>query len=364
MKRPVSPLLPVVLACALLGACHDAPPPAVEAPRPVRVTTIDPNAAVGARRFAGQVVARQTSALAFDVGGRVVERRVDPGARVRRGDLLLRVEDDQQSVQVGASQASVDAQVAEVAHSRTELARSEALLAQGFATQSEVDRDRQQLTNTQARLDEARAKLATDRLHVGDTRLYADHDGVIAAVDAQVGDSVTQGQSVVTLAADGPRDVAIELPEDALGLVRAARRIVVMPWDRHDVAREGRLHSLAADADPATRTYAARIAVDDARDLALGGAVQLRIESADRPPAPALPLAALRVRDAAHPEVWVVDPTDQTLHARRIAVQGVDGISVRVADGLKPGDVVVTAGAERLHEGQAVRIVAREEAAR
>jgi RND family efflux transporter MFP subunit len=121
---------------------------------------------------------------------------------------------------------------------------------------------------------------------------------------------------------------------------------------------QGTLRELAAAADPATRTYATRIAINNANAaMQLGMSATVEVQAKDNPGNRVirLPLTAVVSRDS-HPMVWKVEAAG-SVHAAPISIDGMEGNTVRIASGLNRGDVVVTAGANLLHEGEKVKLL-------
>jgi RND family efflux transporter MFP subunit len=344
--------LALAALAALLGACADQAAPAAPEARPVRSTVVRTTDAAAGATYAGQVLARHESRLAFQTSGKVVERLVDVGSRVRRGQPLMRLDPAQESLQLASANAHVDGAQSRVDELRIELRRTEQLLARQFASQAELDKQRAALAEAQASLESSRAQREMRLNQRGYTEIRADRDGVVTALDAEVGQAVSPGQAVVVVAADGEREVLVSVPESRVHELRDAKALAVSVWAQPDKRYAARLRELAPEADRVTRTYAARITVLNAdASLLLGMTASVYAPDAGRVAAIRLPLAALHNRDG-QPLVWVVK--EQKVHARPVTLAGTAADSVLVAQGLADGDEVVTAGAHLLHEGQAV----------
>jgi RND family efflux transporter MFP subunit len=185
--------------------------------------------------------------------------------------------------------------------------------------------------------------------------LATDHAGIVAAVLAEPGQVVSAGQAVLRVARDGEREIAIALPEtDVAGLKPGAEAAITL-WSGGKNYR-GRLRELAPAADPATRTYPARVTVLDADEaLVLGMTATVRFAGA-KPAANALivPLAAL-YQQGTEPAVWVVG-ADQTVALRKLRVSAYTDIGAVVAEGLVAGERIVAAGVHKLSAGEKVRL--------
>jgi multidrug efflux system membrane fusion protein len=350
-----STVLALLGAALLTGACGQKKEPAHEEVRPVRsIVAGESSGSVGAT-YSGQVQARYESKLGFQASGRIVARLVEIGSHVKRGQPLMRLDPAQEALQVVAAVASVDAAKSRVAQNRVDLQRTEQLLARKFASQAEVDQHRLALAESQSQLKSAMAQQQIRVNQRGYTELVADRDGVVAAIHAEAGQVVSAGQQVVTLAADGEREVLVSVPESRVDELRRAKTLQVSLWARPGRRYEGLLRELAPDADSVTRTYSARIAVKDAdRALMLGMTASVFVPDVEGASAIRLPLTAIHHRDG-QAVVWVIDGESSRVAPRPVALGSAQNDSVLVADGLQGGETVVTAGVHMLHEGQKVK---------
>lgn len=362
MHRPFSPL--ALLAAALLAGCSDTAPPR---PDPLVATGI---VAASPRqhglRLNGIVAARIDSALAFRVPGQVQARLVLRGQRVRKGQPLLVLDDEDLSL--AAAQATGEAEAAaravvaaEAAATRAQAdeARQRGLVAAGSLSAQAYDAVFAAAQAATADLAAARARAtaagAAARLAANQRRyatLVADADGIVADILVEPGQMVMAGQPAVRLARAGPREVVVTVPEMLRGAL-PARAMAMVPATGQTFPAV--LRELASAADPLTRSFEARYALSGGDALLPGQTATLDLVEDRGDVAPLMvPLAALidRGRGAA---VWVVGK-DRRLVRRAIATGDVIDNSVEVRRGLKAGERVVVAGAHLLSERQRVRI--------
>lgn len=346
-----------LLALLLLAACAPAEPPA-EATRPVMV--VRPGAATAAAdAYAGEIRAREESALAFRVGGHLVERRVDVGDRVRRGDLLAVLDPGDLQAQARAAQAQLAAAEAQLQRARADQARFATLGREQLVSRSTVDAQNAAAAAAQGQADAARASLRIARNQAAYAQLRAPDDGVIAARLAEAGQVVGAGQPVFQLAAEGGREVAFAVAENAVRALRPGQSAEVELWSRPGLRLPARVREIAPAADPVTRTYAVRASLlGDASAVELGQSARVHLGGAPAAPL-AVPLAAVQ-RGPDGPSVFVLDPATSTLRLRPVRVGAYGTESVPVLAGLSPRDWVVAAGAHLLREGMKVAPVDRD----
>ena len=256
-----------VLALAALGGCakHEAPPPPV---RPVQLVAVQTGGATPVAVFAGEVKPRHEADLAFRVGGKVTSRSVDVGARVRRGQVLARLDPADVALQAESAKAGVAATETEWKYAAAEFDRYQNLHAQKFVSASALDQKRNARDAALARYDQAKAQLAVAQNQAAYATLVATGDGVITAVSVEAGQVVTAGQPVMKLADETEREIVIAVPENRLGELKSARQIVAFLWANPQRLYPATVREIAPSVDPVTRTFAVRVAVPSA-DAAL-----------------------------------------------------------------------------------------------
>lgn len=347
----------VLIAAALLAGCG-AEVETAEAPRPVLVT--HPTTAInGASAFAGEVRARQESPLSFRVGGNLVERRVDVGDHVKRGDLLAVLDAGDLQAQARAVQAQLAAAQAELGRARADQARYAALGKDQLVSRSTIDAQNATAAAAQAQVNAARANLEVAANQSVYTQLRAPSDGVIAARSAEAGQVVVAGQSVFLLAADGAREVAFAVPESAITTIALGQPVQVELWSQAGQRWPGRVREVSPAADPASRTYAVRVTVE-APDgaLPLGQSARVYLPQAGHGDF-SVPLSALQRSDGGV-AVFVVDARTSTLKLQPVEVGGYGTDLASVKRGLDAEAWVVAAGGHLLRAGQKVAPVDRD----
>jgi RND family efflux transporter MFP subunit len=357
--RAVVVLAAGVAAVAVLGACTQATEDKSEEIRPVRVVKI--GFADGARRieYAGEVRARHETRLGFRVGGKIVERLVEVGASVRAGQTVARLDASDLSLAAASAAAQVASLESERALAEAELKRYRELREKNFISQAEFDRRASAFATADSRLEAARAMQRQAANQVAYASLDADTAGTITAIEAEAGQVVAAGQTVARLARPGEKEAAFAVPESQREQIGKTVDFTVALNARPGRTWKGRLRELSPAADPVTRTYAARVAILGAGsevELGMSARIQTAVKASVRPAERIeVPIAALHSRgDTA--QVFVVE-ANGTVRAQAVTTAGVSGERVVIDSGLKPGDVVVAAGAQLLRTGQKVRIL-------
>lgn len=349
-------LLASLLSIALLAACTEAaekkPPEDV---RTVRVLKIGAAEAVRRIEYAGEVRPRHETRLGFRVPGKIVERRVEVGSRVKPGDVVARLDAADLALAEKTAAAQLAAVQAERDLAEADFRRYADLRAKSFISQAEYDRRANAFHTAESRLAAARAQQRQAANQVAYATLVADTAGVITAIEAEAGQVVAAGQAVARLARPGEKEVAFAVPESQRQLFEGPARIEVALNARPGRTWKAKLRELSPAADPATRTYTARATILDAGDDVELGMSARAVLALDAPAGRIeVPIAALHSRGD-RPQVFVV--MGGTVQLRDVKTAGVHGERVAIASGLQPGDVVVVAGANLLRPGQRVRVL-------
>lgn len=342
-------LIPLLLA---LAACSQ--PPATQE-HIAKVAWITAEAAGGDNpSFTGVVHARTESNLGFRVAGKVVERLVDPGQVVRRGQALMRIDPVDYDLAAGAAEAAVAAAQARQTQAVAEEARLRKLLATGAVSTQAYEQAKAAADSAIAQTNAESARARQSEHQRDYAVLLADMDGVVLEVPADAGQVVAAGQTVVRLARQGAREALVYLPENALAL--AKRPASAMLYSASGDSSPATLRELAAVADPQTRTYLARyILSGEAAQAPLGATVTIQMES-DAAAQIGVPVSAL-VDQGKGPGVWVIDSKNSTVSLRPVKVAQLGEEQARLSRGLTPGERAVAFGGHLLKAGQKVQLL-------
>lgn len=352
----ISRVLLPAMAAALLGACNHEVRPAAAA-RPVIAERLDGTRTAPAEEYSGAVHARYESALAFRVPGKIVARYVTLGEAVHRGQPLARLDGTDALLQRDAAQAALTAARSHLQTAREDLARYARLVALGAVSRSAYDHQRDRTAAAEASYRQAQRQYELRDDQARYTELRANHDGVITAVDAEAGQVVAEGQTVLSLAWSDGREVYIDVPENRIGEFSEAGRISVSLWGA-DRSYAGAVREKSASADPATRTFLVKVAIlDPGPEVRLGTTAGVRVEDAADPSELLVPMSAL-YHEGGEPAVWVVDPGTGSLSLARVRVQRYSDRGAVIAAGLAAGEEVVLKGVNEVYRGERVRVIA------
>ena len=357
MPKALLASLATLVMVAPLGLVGCKPKEVTQDPRVaerlVAITTVAPS--VGSdSEFTGIVGARVQSDLGFRVPGKIIERLVDAGQLVKKGQPLMRMDPTDYTHAMAAQEGSVAAARARWIQAAADEKRNNGLVETGAISQAAYDQVKAAADSAKALLDAAEAQESVAKNQEGYSYLVADGDGTIMETLVEPGQVVGAGQVVVRLAHAGPREAIVNLPETvrpALGSAAVARLF------GDTVQATVRLRQRSDTADWRTRTFEARYVLDGpAASAPLGATVTISFKRDALTGLLSVPLGAID-DEGQGPGVWLVDAKTSKVTHRKIQVHSLGNESVEVSgDGLAAGDTIVAAGGHYLHEGEKVRL--------
>jgi multidrug efflux system membrane fusion protein len=341
-----------------LVACESPQPtePKVEI-RPVRAQQIQLKKLSKPSSYSGEVKARYVTDLAFRVAGKLIERKVDVGATVKKGQLLARIDPTDYKLSVLSSKAQMASAQADVDKASADLRRYQNLLQKGVISRTEFDKYQNVYNTALAKLNQTKALLDVDENKANYTDLFADADGVITEVLAERGEVVAQGQAVIRLARPQEKEISINVSENRLDELHKSSELTISLWAYPELKLRGKIREISPNADPVTRTYNVRVNIQNANDdVHLGMTATVILQRNTLQAVALLPLTALYAQGDS-PSVWVVDPQTHQVKLTPVQLSEFYGNYVTVTQGLSDGQWVVTAGTHKLYEGQSVRLL-------
>src|SRR5262245_22992393 len=354
--RAIGAILAVLALAPALAACNDSATSAIATPiRPVQVQRVVFAPADENREFAGVVRARYETDLGFRVAGKMVARLVNVGDRVRAGDVVARLDPRDLQLQVESAEAELTASASNLAQAAADELRYQSLRSRGYAAVADYERKKAAKDEAEGRVERARRALDLAHNQLAYADLKADADGVITATLAESGQVVALGQAVARLAHRGEMEAVVALPETRLAEARRSDASVRL-WSDPNRRFYARLRELSPQAEASTRTYAARLAIENPDDaVALGMTATVVLSHPSDAMVAKVPLAPILNRGSG-PTVYRVDDTG-VLERRPVTVSSFNEVAALITSGLEDGDEIVTLGVQMLQAGQKVRAV-------
>ena len=324
------------------GGAGRGPPGGMQLP--VEAVTIQPQPLVAGLQTVGSLRADESVIVRPEVAGRISRIHFVEGGRVAAGQPLFTLDGS-------LPQASLNEANANLENSRRSAARAGELSDQKLIARADYDRARAALAVDQARAASARTMLSK-------MTLRAPFSGQVGLREVSVGAFVNAGQDLVTLVRLDPIEVEFSVPENALANLRNGQKVRVAVDAFPDDSFGGEVVAIdpVIDANSRSARLRARIANPDAR-LKPGQFAKLQIDTgSDRSDALLVPEQALMQDGQTRFVYTVVDgKAKKTVIVTGARVPGM----LEVVQGLKPGDVVITAGQGKpmMHDGAAVAVL-------
>lgn len=339
-----------------LSACSQQSETQEPQARPVRTVTVEKTESGIPLVLTGRIESADEASLGFRIAGRMFERTVRVGDRVEAGQIVARLEPQNEMNALRSAQASLAAAQAQLVEASNRYDRQAKLLSQGWTTRANYDQAEKSRQTARAQVDAAEAQVDAAHDLVSFTELKADAPGVVTSVGAEPHEVVQAGQMIVRLARHEGRDAVFDVPAQALRNAEGDSEVLVHLTDDPKITAKGRVREVAPQADPVTRTFQVKVGLTDPPEgMRLGATVTGSVNS-NAGPTIEIPASSLtRIND--RPSVWVVDTNTATVALRNVDVARFDPATVVVAEGLDSGEVIVTAGVQALHPGQKIRIL-------
>jgi RND family efflux transporter MFP subunit len=357
MKRVFGFLSVAGLTLGVAACGQNAPPPEAPVVRPVLSVLAEPVVATS-DSFVGTVVARDEIAYAFRLGGALTSRAVDIGETVSKGQLLATMEATSLQLAVSRAQADLASAQAQQANASASENRLKALQVQDNATQAQLDAAAQLRQAAEANVAQAQSGLDNAQQQLDEARLYAQADGVVISVDAETGQVVAPGASILRVARPDARDLAIDVPASFASSVKVGTMFNLALQLDPTIIVSGRLREIAPQANATTRARRLLIQIlDSPASFWIGTTATASVVADDSDAAQGLvvPASAVFEVDGAS-NVWVVDEAGGTVTRRPVTTETPAGGPLLVRSGLTVGERVVTLGVDELTDGQQVRV--------
>jgi len=334
-----------------LTACAPKEEADKKGPRLVDIVTVASASISRSVTATGTVSARVQSDLSFRVSGRIIERLVDVGDQVKAGQVLARIDAEEQRADLQVAIASLQSAQAQFTQAQQAFDRQQNLFSTGVATRAALDSAQETLLTSKATVQSAQAQVDTARDTLSQTDLTADADGIITARNAEVGQVAQAAQLVFTLAHDGPRDAIVNADESVLLGGELEKDVDVRPLNGGDPIK-ATVREVSPTIDTSTGTIRVKLGLEDAASVRLGSPV---IVTARYKPEPTmeLPWSAM-ASYRGQPAVWIVDPKANSVSITPIEVSTYGTGRFSVASGVKPGDIVVSNGTKFLSPGEVI----------
>ncbi len=351
--KPSFALLNFAFVLFLVGCEKPIPPPAP--PRPALVMQVGKMSSNNASVFVGEVKSRYESNQGFRISGKIIERKVEVGDMVKKGQVLARL--DVADTNLNANAATADVRVAEANRTlaKSEVVRQRLLVNKKFISQSALDKFEAELKTADARVNQAKAQAAVSNNQTRYGALVADRNGVITQIRAEPGQVVMAGEVIAHIVDTQQIEVLIAVPESRVAKIKVNDMVQIKLWasqiTRPDKTYSGKIREIAPAANSASRAFDVRVAFNDVDvEVKLGMTAGVRIEN-DEQAFIIIPSSALTQFNG-KPSVWVIK--NNIAQPREVSAGQYSEEGVTINNGLQAGEFVAIAGVHTLIKGQKV----------
>jgi RND family efflux transporter MFP subunit len=345
----------LLLSALTLSACNEQKVEAKPVIRAVKVVEIAKTSNKRELEYSGSVKSRTEMNLGFRVAGKMTERLVDVGDRVKPGEVVARIDPTDYKLAVASAQANLDAagkavETAKIANWRAHELYAKNAVPKAQVEQAQLSYDQAVSTHTaaSASLDQAKNQLSY-------AELKSDREGIVTTISADRGQVVAAGTPVLTVVAEDEKEVLIAVPENDIAEFATGKAVKASFWSDSALVLSGKVREVSGSADPQSRTFAVRVSLPNDPRVLLGMTANVVANVATGPDQVTVPLSALAEKNG-NKIVWTVDRGAATVHSRSVKVADFTGDGVGVTSGLKPGDIVVSAGTQFMTENLKVKL--------
>lgn len=348
-------LVAMAIVCAIgLASCSDGGEPTEPSPRQLSVVTAKSEPLVEGGALTGDVRARIQTDLSFRVSGKIIERLAEVGQSVKAGQLLARIDPEEQKADLDVAAANLRSAEAQQTKAQLSFDRQQSLFRTQVTTRAALDQAQEALLTAQASTKSAQALFETARDSLSYTELKADADGVITARNAEVGQVAQAAQVVFTLAHDGDRDAVFEVVESAfLRPIDGDGTVSLLSDPSQKIT--AKVREISPTIDSSTGTIRVKVAITSDEPIPLGAPVVGKFNYVPQDVIQ-LPWSAMTSKEG-KPAVWIVNPASSAVSLRGVDVTGYETGSFIVKSGVSAGEVVVTDGTKFLRPGEIVSYV-------
>ena len=350
-QRVIATIGALLIGTAVISGCGSEKPPE-DTSLKVRTITIGEESGTTNAGYSGTIHNRTETNLAFQIGGRVLNKFVNVGDSVQAGQVIAQINGSDTAAQVQNSEGAVKAAQSAFELAETNAKRYRELYAQQAISKLQLDQAENQLNVASAQLQQAQAGLNLSSNQSSYTNLTAPDTGIITALNLEAGQVVAAGQSIGTLAAGHEPEAVIALPEQELSKIHVGSPANITFWALPNVTVQGVVREISPVPDPVARTYTVKITLQNPpNEVQLGMTVNANLTTTDTSNI-TIPLTALVKDSNGNNAVYII--RDKKAHLVPIKTGDFGQNSVIVTSGLAKGDIVITAGTQQLQEGTAV----------
>lgn len=325
----------------------------------VDVTTFSYQPATRIMDYPGRVQARYQTELSFQVEGRLIERLVEVGDVVQKGDLIAVLDAKDYALSNESYSNKKKAAEADLQRAQRDLARAKELRQKKFIGQSELDKAINIERAAYAELNVMKAEYAQRVNQHGYTQVLAPADGVVVSLSSEVGDVVAPGAAIAMLAWQGDWEFVTAVAEKEVNQLSIGQSVSVTLWAYDDKKYAASVREISPISNFNSPSYKVKLSFKEQPNGVKLGMTGHALFAIKEKRMGLLPTSAIVMKDG-QKVVMIVDATTKQVHAQEVILGEPLADHVSIVNGLKNGQWVVIAGANKIEDGSTVRVLANE----
>ena len=353
----------IVLVITHFNGCKDEPPAPPPEIRPVKYQKVVATGGARVRTFSGVARAGFESNLSFKVGGNIKAIHVRVGDRVKSGQIIAELDKVDYEIRVEEAKAALSQAMAQARNARADYDRVRALYEENNASKDQLDAARAAAESTEAQVDSASKRLELTRLQVSYTRLTAPVAGAIADVPVEVNENVPSGKPIVMLNSGPATEVEVGIPENLIAQVKRGDAVSVIFGAVPGKEFQATVTEIGVASRQSASTFPVilRLArTDSSVRPGMAAEAAFRFDSADHTERFRVPPEAVG-EDRQGRFLFVIEARENGLgvaRRRTVKVGQLSSDGLEILEGLSDGDLIATAGINKIEDGREVKLVA------
>ncbi|WP_299458818.1 efflux RND transporter periplasmic adaptor subunit [uncultured Microscilla sp.] len=353
----------VVLIFLCLNACGGKEEKKVEVLRPVKYKKVGIYSGEKIRTFSGIAKAAGEVVLSFRAGGIITEVKAKVGNRVKKGDLIARLDNVEARLALEKSATSVNSALSGMNTAKSELDRVKTLYEKNSASLKEYQAARNAYQNALAQYESAKRNQSIQATQTKYGFIYAPQSGVIAGVDGDVGESVQPGHQFATLNAGDGMQIEVGIPENLINKITTEMEVDLSFSSLDKKTFKGSVVEVAQITDKGAATYKVKIdVIAPVSTIRPGMAADVTFKFGKKQKEEkhkvVVPVKAVG-EDGNGNFVFVVTSKDGkvgVVKKRKVVIGEISSDGFEIKTGLSQGELIATAGLQTLLDGQKVKL--------
>tara|TARA_A100000171_G_C2139703_1_gene153886 strand:+ start:2233 stop:3393 length:1161 start_codon:yes stop_codon:yes gene_type:complete len=362
VKPPIKTVSLLGVLISIIG-CSEELPPQNNHPRPIAWIKVSESDLCQVRRLSGILKSAETTKLSFEIGGKILGVHANLGDQVQKGQILAELDERSYQLNSQASKGKVQEAKAQLIDAENEFKRQLKLFKQGWTSKSKFDNARAAFDRAKSSVKIAQAQLDLSQKDLIDTTLRAPYDGRITARKIEPSQQVNAGQTCFEIEGNNGLEISVLVPETLIDFIeknhpyKAYVPAIQSPSLKASVTEIGSQAEIA-NAFPVTLLLekapsSLRAGMTAEVDFTFMG----RGRTGYTGSVIKVPPTALAAGEKQTTHVFVYDPKTHLVHKRQVQTENINNNEVMISKGLKPGEIIATAGVNYLHEGQKVSLL-------